>query len=93
MIYVIADPCIDVKDRSCVEVCPVDCIHTDDDDRICYIDPDECIACNVCLSACPVAAISTEGDVPGPSAAFVEINALWFRDREAARAMVDGFAR
>jgi formate hydrogenlyase subunit 6/NADH:ubiquinone oxidoreductase subunit I len=25
--YVIAEPCIDVKDNSCVEVCPVDCIH------------------------------------------------------------------
>jgi NAD-dependent dihydropyrimidine dehydrogenase PreA subunit len=27
MTYVIADPCIDVKDLSCIEVCPVDCIH------------------------------------------------------------------
>ena len=27
MTYVIAEPCIDVKDRSCVDVCPVDCIH------------------------------------------------------------------
>ncbi|TMF27858.1 MAG: ferredoxin [Chloroflexi bacterium] len=30
MAYVIVQPCIDVKDASCVEVCPVDCIHTDD---------------------------------------------------------------
>ena len=27
MAYVIAEPCIDVKDKSCVEVCPVDCIY------------------------------------------------------------------
>ena len=27
MAYVIAEPCIDTKDNSCVEVCPVDCIH------------------------------------------------------------------
>ena len=25
--YIIAEPCIDIKDRSCVDVCPVDCIH------------------------------------------------------------------
>ena len=27
MTYVIAEPCIGVKDRSCVDVCPVDCIY------------------------------------------------------------------
>src|SRR3972149_6031580 len=27
MTYIIAEPCIGVKDRSCVEVCPVDCIY------------------------------------------------------------------
>ena len=27
MTYVIAEPCIDVKDKACVEVCPVDCIY------------------------------------------------------------------
>src|SRR4029078_12245971 len=27
MTYIIAEPCIDIKDRSCVDVCPVDCIH------------------------------------------------------------------
>ena len=29
MTYIIAQPCIDVKDASCVEVCPVDCILKD----------------------------------------------------------------
>ena len=27
MAYVIAQPCIDVKDTACVDACPVDCIH------------------------------------------------------------------
>jgi len=27
MAYVIAEPCIDVKDKAYVEVCPVDCIY------------------------------------------------------------------
>ena len=43
MTYIIAEPCIDIKDRSCVDVCPVDCIH--EFDRILIIDPEECIDC------------------------------------------------
>ena len=43
MTYIIAEPCIDIKDRSCVDVCPVDCIH--EFDRILVIDPEECIDC------------------------------------------------
>jgi NAD-dependent dihydropyrimidine dehydrogenase PreA subunit len=43
MTYVITQPCIDVKDKSCVDVCPVSCIYiqTDDLDRKLYIHPDE----------------------------------------------------
>jgi NAD-dependent dihydropyrimidine dehydrogenase PreA subunit len=41
--YIIAEPCIDIKDRSCVDVCPVDCIH--EYARILVIDPEECIDC------------------------------------------------
>lgn len=89
MTFVIAEECIDVKDASCVEVCPVDCIHTDDQDRICYIDPEACIDCNACLPACPVGAIYTEDQLPAPSQAFLQINALWFSDKDAARALVD----
>jgi NAD-dependent dihydropyrimidine dehydrogenase PreA subunit len=43
MTYIIAEPCIDIKDLSCVDVCPVDCIHQGD--RILVIDPEECIDC------------------------------------------------
>jgi NAD-dependent dihydropyrimidine dehydrogenase PreA subunit len=41
--YIIAEPCIDIKDKSCVDVCPVDCIH--EAERILVIDPEECIDC------------------------------------------------
>ncbi|MGA0986273.1 MAG: ferredoxin, partial [Candidatus Nanopelagicales bacterium] len=27
MTYVISEPCVDVKDKSCIEECPVDCIY------------------------------------------------------------------
>ena len=48
MTYIITEPCIGVKDASCVDVCPVDCIHTTDEDPMYYIDPDECIDCGAC---------------------------------------------
>src|SRR3712207_5302034 len=43
MTYIIGEPCIDIKDRSCVDVCPVDCIH--EGERMLVIDPEECIDC------------------------------------------------
>jgi NAD-dependent dihydropyrimidine dehydrogenase PreA subunit len=89
MTYVITDPCIDVLDKSCVEVCPVDCIHYEEGtDRKLYIDPDECIDCGACEPVCPVTAIFAEDDVPADQAAYTEIDALWFKDPEAARGKV-----
>ena len=90
MTYVIVESCIDVLDKSCVEVCPVDCIHFDEGvDRMEYISPDECIDCGACEPACPVTAIFTEDDVPEGSRQFTEINALWYNDPDAARARVE----
>ena len=93
MTYVITEPCIDVLDRSCVEVCPVDCIHEEEGkDRKLYIDPDECIDCGACEPACPVNAIFAEDDVPDNMKVYTEINALWFKDKAAARAKVNEIA-
>lgn len=93
-IYVVTEACIDVKDMSCKVVCPVDCIHTTDEDRVCYIDPDACTGCNECLPACPVGAIFTADPTPvSPAApkAWTELNALWFHDPHIARSKIDGF--
>ena len=92
MTYIITQPCIGTKDRSCVDVCPVDCIHDDGDDvdKMLYIDPDECIDCGACEPACPVTAIYAEDDTPDDQKAFIEINAIWFKDKAAARAKVPG---
>jgi len=89
MTYTITEPGIDVKDQSCVEVCPVDCIHADEEDRILYINPDECIDCGACEPACPVTAIFAEDDVPEAQQEYTPINALWFKDPDAARAKVN----
>lgn len=89
MTYVITQPCIDTLDQSCVDVCPVDCIHFEEGtDRMEYIDPDECIDCGACEPACPVSAIFAEDDVPDDQQMFKEINALWYQDKAAARAKI-----
>jgi ferredoxin len=89
MAYVIAQPCIGVKDNSCVEVCPVDCIHPTpeepgygDVDQL-FIDPEECIDCDACVEACPVDAIFPEDQVPEEWQHFSELNAAYFRSRAA----------
>ena len=78
MAYVIAEPCIGTKDNSCVEVCPVDCIHPTPDEpdydkvEMLYIDPDECIDCDACVEACPVDACFAEDQLPEEWASFAE---------------------
>ncbi len=80
MTYIIAEPCVDVKDKACVEVCPVDCIHPVDGEgeSILYIDPDECIDCGACEPECPVEAIFAEEDLPEEWSKYTEINAKYF---------------
>jgi NAD-dependent dihydropyrimidine dehydrogenase PreA subunit len=90
MTYVIAEPCIDVLDLSCVSVCPVDCIHYEEGvDRKLFIDPNECIDCGACEPECPVNAIFPEDQVPSEWASYIQMDATWFVDRGAARESVD----
>src|SRR6266850_7319361 len=70
MAYVITEPCIDVKDKACVEVCPVDCIYEGPNQL--FIHPDECIDCGACEPVCPVKAIFTEDETPEQSKQFIE---------------------
>ena len=83
MTYVITETCINVKDRSCVDVCPVDCIHPrveeDKGEVQLYIDPNECIDCGACEPACPVTAIFAEDDVPADQQQFTAMNADYYK--------------
>jgi NAD-dependent dihydropyrimidine dehydrogenase PreA subunit len=81
--YVIAEPCIDVVDRACVDECPVDCIY--EGRRALYIHPDECVDCGACEPVCPVQAIFYEDDVPDRWSGFTEDNARFFNQPLAGR--------
>jgi NAD-dependent dihydropyrimidine dehydrogenase PreA subunit len=90
MPFVIAEPCIDVIDRACISVCPVACIHFDaGKDRKLYIDPDECIDCGACEPICPVEAIYAEFELPTKWRQYADIDALWYRNKDAARTRVE----
>jgi len=86
MAFVIAEPCVDNMDQSCVAVCPVDCISSEPGlDRKLHIDPDGCIECGSCLTACPNSAIYPLAELPAKWADYAWIDAAWFRDADAAR--------
>ncbi len=76
MPYVIAEPCVGVKDKSCVAVCPVDCIHEGGEQL--FIDPNECIDCGLCEPECPVDAIFMEDELPEQWKSYVSKNAEFY---------------
>lgn len=82
MTYVITQPCIDVKDGTCIDVCPMDCIHGTDQDKMLFIDPEECIDCGGCVPACPVNAIFPEQEVPENWREYTQINADYFKNKK-----------
>lgn len=87
MTYVITQPCIGQKDASCVEVCPVDCIHPTpdepgfDESEQLFINPDECIDCGACEPACPVTAIVEASAVPEAWKDFIHRNVVFFANK------------
>src|SRR5437762_1698205 len=78
----LCEPCVGVKDKACVEICPVDCIYEGDKEGfpdMLFIHPDECIDCGVCQPECPVNAIFPEDDVPEEWTQYIQINADYFK--------------
>jgi len=76
MAYVITTICVDVKDKGCLPVCPVDCIY--EGERQLYILPDQCIDCGACAPACPVGAIFWDQEIPEAHRASIRENAEFF---------------
>ena len=85
MSHYITETCIGVKDASCVEVCPVDCIHPRKDEpdfaaaKMLYINPETCIDCGLCVDECPVDAIFNEDDLPEEMERFIALNAEYYQ--------------
>jgi ferredoxin len=83
VLYVIGAACI--ADYSCVEACPVDCIHPQPDEpdferaEQLYIDPAHCIGCDACIEACPVDAVYAAEALPEHLRHYEQVNADYFR--------------
>lgn len=84
MTFVITELCVGVKDGTCVDVCPMDCIHPGPAEREfagadqLYIHPEVCIDCNVCVAVCPADAIFAEDELPGEYQPALELNARYY---------------
>jgi ferredoxin len=78
MTYVIAQPCVDIKDKACIDECPVDCIY--EGARMLYINPEECVDCAACEPVCPVEAIFFDENVPDEYGPYITFNADFFAD-------------
>ena len=88
MAYVVTKPCLGTVDRSCVEVCPVDCFYRikkkkyneqfgvgespEGEAGMMMIHPDQCINCGACETECPVEAIFEDTGVPTDMKEFVK---------------------
>jgi len=82
--FVIAEPCIGVKDTACVDACPVDCIHPRKDEEgfggtpQLYIEAENCICCGACVPVCPVSAIFPAEELPEKWKEFEGVNRAHF---------------
>ena len=90
MTYVIAEPCIEEKDKSCIDVCPVDCIYETESQLV--IDPEECIDCGACEPECPVEAIFPEDALPEKWEPFVKINYAYGDGMATVNKLTDEYA-
>ena len=85
MTHIIGKTCIETKDTSCVDVCPVDCIHPTKEEAefegadMLYIDPETCIDCGLCVDECPVQAIFPEEDLPDDWHKYIQMNVDWYQ--------------
>jgi len=79
MALVITSPCKDEMAAECVEVCPVDCIE--EGENMFFIDPEVCINCNACETACPVEAIYVDDEVPDEEKEYIRLNREFFENQ------------
>src|SRR5215212_9718368 len=71
MTHVVTANCNDCKYTDCCVVCPVECFYQDE--KMLYIDPNDCIDCEACVPECPVEAIFSEANIPSQLTSFVQL--------------------
>ncbi|GAS96540.1 ferredoxin/ferredoxin--NADP reductase [Mycolicibacterium canariasense] len=65
----------------------MNCIHPSPDEpgfataEMLYIDPDACVDCGACVSACPVGAIAPDSRLTENQLPFIELNAAFYPKR------------
>jgi ferredoxin len=72
MAHIVTEPCNDCKYTDCCVVCPVECFYQDE--KMLYINPDDCIDCEACVPECPVEAIYGDGNVPKQWESYITLN-------------------
>jgi ferredoxin len=80
MAHIVTEPCNDCKYTDCCVVCPVECFYVDE--KMLYINPNDCIDCEACVPECPVEAIYAEANTPAQWSSYIQLNA----ERSAALA-------
>lgn len=86
MAYVVTEHCIGTLNQDCLTECPADCFYFVPGalfrrgvgflrPGMLMINPDECIDCGACETACPVEAIYEDRSVPEGSEQFTRLNA------------------
>jgi ferredoxin len=73
MAYVVTGKCIQCKHTDCVSVCPTDSFH--EGVNFLVINPEDCIDCGLCVSACPIGAIYEDKDLPESERDYLSLNA------------------
>ena len=82
MPHIVTGRCVGCRFTDCAAVCPVDCFFEVADLAMLVIDPDTCIDCELCVSACPVHAIYPEDEVPDVYSEWIDKNAELIGDAE-----------
>lgn len=83
MTFVVTQNCC--NDATCVDVCPVNCIHPAPGEpgyataELLHIDPAACIDCGACAEVCPVDAIMPDHTLTEANRRYLDVNADFFR--------------
>lgn len=73
MVRVVTESCFGCKYIDCIVAYSVECFH--EGDQMLFIDPEDCICCDACVSECPVEAIYAEDTMPEPWQEYIALNA------------------